>query len=307
MTHPTPRRLAFSAVLLCALIAQPATAADDAAQLFKDGRTAMTAEDYATAADKLKKSYALDPSPGTLLNLAICEVKLERLGDAWLHLQSVLADLPQDDARRPIAEDQIADIEGRVPWLTFRLRGEIPERLEIMVDRRSIDPSKLNTRIPVNPGTVEVVISTATGQRSLTVRVAEGQRKEVFVDESDKPAADQASEATSSTPTAAYILLGVGAAGVAVGSYLFLDLSKKRDTADNNCDAANLCNDKGMAAAEDGKALVPIYTGAWIVGAAGLAAGTYFLFSSGDPADASTQVGATPLPGGAALGMKGRF
>jgi tetratricopeptide (TPR) repeat protein len=300
----------LGAFALC-LVARAAHAdPDEAARLFTQGRAAMNAEDYATAADRLSRSHALDPSPGTLLNLAICEEKLGKLGSAWRHLQAVLSDLPAEDPRRPVAESQADALKGRVPWLTLRLRAQPPEDLAVAVGGEPIETEDLGSPMAVDPGSVRVVARADGKTKEQTVRVGEGERKDVDLDAllgtATQPAA-RIDDSGEGSPVLGYVLLGVGAAGVAVGTYLWVDLNKKQDVIDSNCDASKRCNQLGLDAAEDGKSLTPIYTGAWLVGAAGLAAGTYFLFSGDEPADTSPKVAGSPMPGGAVVGMTGRF
>jgi hypothetical protein len=50
--------------------------------LFKEARVLMKHDDYATARLKLEESQRLDPSPGTLLNLAICNEHLGQIATA---------------------------------------------------------------------------------------------------------------------------------------------------------------------------------------------------------------------------------
>ena len=54
----------------------------EAEQLFREGREAMKRADYALACPSFERSLALDPALGTLLNLAVCEEKRGRLGQA---------------------------------------------------------------------------------------------------------------------------------------------------------------------------------------------------------------------------------
>jgi len=314
MILPNVRSLLCSVVVaglaLSAVIADASAGPDEAARLFREGRAAMKAEDYASAAEKLARSQQLDPSPGTLLNLALCEEKLGQLGKAWTHIQAVLEVLPPGDPRRPIAEEKAGALKVRVPWIVLELDDSVADNATIQLDDRRLQPPELSHPIAVDPGRHKVTVSTATGTTEEVVDISEGETKDVHlnVNKSNPIGTTDTVDSGSGSPTGAYILLGVGAAGVLTGSYLWLELNKKQDTVDNNCDAAKQCNDRGLTAAEDGKSLAPIYAGAWIVGAVGLATGTYFLLSSDDkPGETGTRVGAAPLPGGACVGAAGRF
>ena len=284
---------------------------EEAGRLFSEGRAAMKADDYAMAAEKLAASHKLDPSPGTLLNLAICEEKLGQLGRAWKHLQGVLEALPAKDPRRPIAQERLDAIAARVPKVTLHLNDDVPKDAVVRLDGQTVAPSQLGAPMAVDPGSHEVVLASDDGRTSRRkIQIAERDIKILrlgFSDEVDDEDQQTVSDADGGSPTGAYILLAVGAAGVATGSYLWFELNKRQDLIDNNCDAAKQCNERGMSAVDEGKSLMPIYMGAWAVGAVGLAAGTYFLLDSDEPDEAQTRVGAAPLPGGAALGVSGRF
>jgi tetratricopeptide (TPR) repeat protein len=312
MTHPSSRSFAFSAILFCALIPQPAQASDDAAQLFKDGRAAMAAEDYATAAEKLKKSYDIDPSPGTLLNLAICEEKLGRLVLARKHIGRVLESLHKDDPRRPIAEEQARTIRAKLPRLTIRLSARYaPTDVVVDINNTILRPEQIGMSLPVNPGTHTVVFSSPQGLETHVIRIAAGERKE-FTFNPHRSAistrtADDESTSSDGPSVVGIAFLGVGIVGVAAGSYLWYDLGKKQDTIDEACNDAKYCTGSGLAAAEDGRALMPLYIGSWIVGAVGLGTGTYFLLNQEQPSEPVPRVTASPLPGGGTLDLSGRF
>lgn len=278
-----------------------------AARLFNDGREAMKRDDFAVAYDKLQQSQRLDPSPGTLLNIAICEEKLGKLTDAQAHLQEVLAQIPGDDPRALLAREHAAAIEGRLPRLSLLLDAAAPRDTRISLDGNDLATDSLRTPLSLNPGR-HIVRVGAGGRttRTIQVELAEGERKALRLEfeAAQRPAA----EGTNSTSNAlGYVLLGVGAAGVAAGGVMWAVLNKKQDIVDNHCDAQKRCSQDGIDAANAGEKLTPFYTGAWLVGAAGLGAGAYVLLTDRGTADEGTMVGVTVLPGGGAVGATGRF
>src|SRR5262245_46693217 len=82
--------------------------------LFRDARRSMKAGDYAAACPKLAESNRLDPSPGTLLNLAICEEKIGRLATAWTKYRQLFDVLGSSDERRRLAIERAEAIEPRI-------------------------------------------------------------------------------------------------------------------------------------------------------------------------------------------------
>src|SRR5262245_7736716 len=74
--------------------AQAPSAAGQAKELFQQGREAVQVGDHAKALVLFRKSQALYPIPGTLLNMAICEEKVGEIASAWQHYHEVAAGLP---------------------------------------------------------------------------------------------------------------------------------------------------------------------------------------------------------------------
>ena len=288
--------------------AYASTETQQAAQLFREGRAAMKSKDFSTAAAKLAASQKLDPSPGTLLNLAISEEELGQLVEAWEHLQQVLAALPSGDPRKPIAEKRVAALDERLPHLVLRVQG-LPSDAVVDLDGRVLAREDLTRPIALNPGVHHIQVTSSVGRQHRRVRIEEGQRTKlslsVATDRRDETDELEATEGAS--PTAAYIALGVGAAGVLTGSYLWMALNKKQDIIDNNCDAEKHCTPRGMDAVDEGNSLMPLYAGAWLVGAIGLTTGAYLLLDRDEADETNTTVDAAALPGGAVVGISGRF
>jgi hypothetical protein len=181
----------------------------------------MEAGDYATASEKLAQSYKLDPSPGTLLNLSICEDRLGRLVSARRYALATLDALEQGDPRRPLAEKQVTLLNDRVPWLTVRVHAPDNVSFTVTIDGRNVDPSALAQPIPLDPGNHSVVVSSSLGPEVRTVRLAERQRADLFVAIS-APAADEAEPEEQGTSTAwiGASALGIGVVGFGLGFYL---------------------------------------------------------------------------------------
>src|SRR5277367_6750962 len=100
-----------------AALAQTVPPDASADKSFEQGREAMARGDYKTALDLLRESHRRSPGRGKLSNIALCEVKLGLLGSAMRHLQEVLAQLPDGDARRDLLVKQVLEITSKVPYL----------------------------------------------------------------------------------------------------------------------------------------------------------------------------------------------
>lgn len=85
--------------------------------LFREGRSAAEAGNYAVACPKFEESHRLDPAPGTLLNLADCEEHRGQILRALQHFHQLHAELPATDERKPIAAARARALELRAPEL----------------------------------------------------------------------------------------------------------------------------------------------------------------------------------------------
>ena len=108
-------------IMLC-LVVTPVFAnpkATPAAQLNSDGIKAARAKDWETARQKFEQSYAIDPEPGTLFNLANAQEKTDKLVAARssynLYLQK--SKPGDDDTFRKAATAKLAELDGKIVTL----------------------------------------------------------------------------------------------------------------------------------------------------------------------------------------------
>jgi hypothetical protein len=147
-------------VLLLACISTRALADPAAEKLFQDGRAALAAGKLDEACDAFRRSDAIEPRVGTLLNLADCEERRGKLATAWGHFVEAEARARQvNDSRIKEATKRAAALAPKLPYLTIaiptqaRVAGLTLKRNEVV-----IAPAQWDQRLPVDPGTHEVQV-----------------------------------------------------------------------------------------------------------------------------------------------------
>jgi hypothetical protein len=274
------------AALYGSLLCLPATAAAqtrDAATaeaMFLQGRQAMTSGNYAEACPKFAESQRLDPAAGTLMNLAACEEKLGKLASAWQHWKEAIDALPHDDDRGGFAHSRVVELEKRLSWLTVALAPGTDPRAAVRRDSIELGRASLDVPLPVDPGdhTVTVLVPGRSAETT-TISVAEAETKRVEVHEGGVAIDAAKSDRGFPVRTLGWTLVGVGAAGVVTAVVTGVWLLDVKRTVDANCPDKACVNRKGTDAVTTGKALVVANAAGYVVGAAGLGLGAYFLLS----------------------------
>lgn len=292
-----------------------------AEMLFFTGRGLMEAKRYREACVKFAESYRLDPAAGTLLNLAVCHEQEGKIASAWGEFRQSLADakrMKRED-REQLAQERIAAIEPELPFLTLvvppnaRVAG-----LDVRRNGVRINSAAWDTELPVDPGTVTIVTS-APGYkpRTQTIAVERKQHATLTIVPLD-PAPVDASALPYWTPRkrVGALLLGVGVAGVGVGTWAGVTAINDRKDSDNQCpvfDGERRCTTGGVDAMSKAKTASWISDIAFGVGAASLLVGGYLFFSGGSsekppaPAAASITWRVVASPGGAQGFVTGSF
>lgn len=278
-------------------MAQSATAQDvatPAETLFEQGRRDLAAGRFERACQLLRQSDALDPAPGTKLNLGECEARRGRVATAWELFRSVEAQLLPDDIRFPVARSKREALESRLAHLVLLLSDTVPREARVFVGQRSIGRTELGQVLILDPGAIVVKV-TAPGYRELRrhLTLEEGKTQTVVMSLErlppsrpltiaprapgvNPPIAIPNAPASSRKTGFGVLSVGIGGAIVAGVAGLFT-LDAKRTNNEHCSDATNSCDQLGRDAASQGRVYGAITTAGLIVGGLGIGIGTYLI------------------------------
>ena len=295
--------LVSSLTLGSTLAAAAPTEADRAMaqSLFEDGRRLMANGDFASACPKLAESQTLDPSGGTLLNLAVCHEKQGRLATAWSDFKEALSVARRDNRtdRFEVAQEHLTTLEPRVPSLTIRVASAKPDQ-QVLLDGAPVRAAAWGTPIAVDPGSHRLE-SSAAGHVAWTgpLELAVAERKVVEVPELAVNAGPGTTpRATDETKTSApaeashsnalgWVVLGTGVVALGVGTYFGVSALSTQNKVDQECPTLQSCSPKGIDLSHDAQAAAWASNIGIGVGIVGVVVGGYLLLSAPSSAKAS--------------------
>lgn len=322
-------RFSRSALLVVALLAatapalaQPATGAAASAdaeerrtRLFKEGKAAADAGQWAEAAAKFRQVVALRSAPKALIALGVAE---ERLG----HL--VEAHVMYRRAREEAADKALADelktanaaleaIRARLPRVVFAPEG-------VLVGARlTLDGAPARAEegfLYVNPGGHRLSASSpGKGTFEIEVSLIEGEQHEVEVVFGAGAAAAPSASATTTAPdtgpaarppTGAVVIGGAGLVAAGIGAALWGLGSSQYAESDKQCPGPT-CSKEVADAGNAGRSQMIVAAALFGIGGAALAgAGVWWVVSAASPKKPPTATFIlTPRAGG--LTITGRF
>lgn len=277
--------LVFSSRLVAA---QPAPAqAAQAKQLFDDGRKLADAEKWQEACDTFAKSYALDPAPGTELNIGNCEEHLGHLAIAWRTFDDAAKKYPDAD-RIKYARGRADALAPKLAPLTIKLADPDVAGLVVKVGDSPVPPAAEITTM-VDPGDVTIEV-TAPGRAAdtRTVHAIAGQASVVELGSAAQP--DTTVPATLSSPhrqhkrvVMAETITAIGSAGVITGVVLGLVARSKYNSAvHDHCTSGDtpVCDGKGFTSANSAITLANVGTVVGVVGLGAIIAGGVVYFTA---------------------------
>jgi hypothetical protein len=161
--------------------------------LFDEGRRLMNAGAYDAACPKFADSQALDPAPGTALNLATCYEKAGKYASAWAAFRTAEA-LAHESVQRTREEMARVRADKLQPTLS-RLTIGVPfasqtPGIEIRCDGAPLPAPEWGVAVPHDGGTFEVE-ARAPGRKGWAVRLElnpSGESLEISVPRLDEEA-----------------------------------------------------------------------------------------------------------------------
>jgi hypothetical protein len=292
---------------------QPATnVSEEAGRTFSEGRDAFRNGQFEQALASFQKSYALEPTPGVLLNIALAEEKLGKPATALQHFERAAELFKSDDDRLPIARDGMARTALRTPRLKIERAAGAPPTLAIALDGQAVAANLIGEEQRLEPG-VHVITTQVYGfeDRRYEVTLAEGQHVPLAVGPGARilgPAATTTAAPSSGPSPARLVVFGLGGAGIAslgVGLVTGILALGKAGALEEACPDPGQCTSlDGRTALGQARTLADVSTGTLIFGAAAVAAGAVVFFTTGGT---SVALRGSAAPGAAGLTASGRF
>jgi len=311
--------------LLVACLGHPALAAEGttrsaARQLGTEGVQAYQAGDYASAVEKLERAYGALPVPSLALWSARALERTGKLVEASeRYLEAVRGEVSGDrELQAQAKKDAAAEREQllpRIPTLSIHVEGPSCEKLELLLNGQSLSAGLVDTPLPTNPGPVTVVARCSELEATETIELAEATQRQVALrltptQAAKNPAPSPATVPSDTTtgkpsrwqPTAGWISIGVGGAGIVLGAIMGgVALGKVSEL---GCDSNGACpgaTDDELASANT---LRTVSTVGFIAGGILTAAGVTLLLIPPPRADAAY---VTPYLTASSIGLRGAF
>lgn len=338
------RRAASAALALaiCAAFAGSARVAQadpaGAEALFQEGRRLLQQGELDEACEVLTESQRLDPSSGTLINLADCHERQGKTATAWAEFlgASRLAVLQKNATRADEAGRRAVLLESRLSYMTVRVAAP-PLGLKVLRDGEPLHGVQQGARLPVDPG-LHTIVAEAPGYQMLRLSVSvkpDGDHARVWIpplwDERSgpsappgvsrpaapvapppsRPIAAPALEAPAWRPVVGYTAAGFGALSLGVGAFFGLKALSTNHHAERACASFDNCPPRALEERRDANVEAWMANVGIGLGAASLALGGYLLFLEASkpatPQGAGVGRGLWLASGPGRLALVGRF
>jgi hypothetical protein len=295
---------------------------EQAQSRFLRGKDFLAKKRYDDALVEFRASHEIVASPNTRLEIARCLRQMGKtvaayaeLGRAQVEAKELVAQDNRYQRAYDAAASERADIEPQLGFVTMTIQNAADDS-KVTVDGEEIRRAAWGEPAPVAAGGTEIVVETpcrAPVRRTVTLTAV--QRLQVTIDaqsveEAPAPAAPtpaphpEQTSGTNSTRTWAYVVGGVGAAGMVTFAIFGAMAKSTYDDLDAACHGGP-CPAGKSDEISSGKTQETVANVALGVGIVGLAAGAA-LFVFGKPQSAHPPAAAV-LVGPGWMGMKGSW
>ncbi|MBA3459697.1 MAG: hypothetical protein H0T46_07035 [Deltaproteobacteria bacterium] len=282
------------ALVLAQVAPQPALA-DDIAKadaLFAEGRALMKTDLHAACA-KFEESLKWNSQAiGTLLNVALCDEKLGRVASAVAKFTEARDRAREGalDEHLQAAEERLAALKGRVPFITIKLATEPLPGTRILIHDKVIALEAL-ADLPIDPGEHPLVVSAPDHvPYQTTIKIAESERREVVV-----PALRKGTVTSSRKTIGKIVTISGGVAlvgGIVIGGVIAR--GRYNDAFDMYCDDDDKeCDPDGLSGTKSARTLGTVGTVVGAIGLVGVGVGLYLWLRAPDE---GTSRGVSLLP-----------
>jgi hypothetical protein len=268
----------------------------DATQKYKKGKEAFDAGRFQEALDRFRESYAIVASPNSHLMVARALIKLGRRVDAYHELDLVIAEAEgtkekgkyKDTANAARSEQQ--QLGSQLAFVTF------DPGVSATLAGQDIPAEKWGKPIPMEPGSVEVVVRSKTGgeqkqqlvlQPGATTSVAPPAPKaaegpaQTTAQTGPKPEPGVDGEATIRQSTLGWVAGGVGLAGMATFAIFGLVDNSTFGDLESECPNHKDCPGRLADTAESGRTYQTVANVGLGVGVVGIGTAVVLLLTSG--------------------------
>jgi hypothetical protein len=279
--------------------AEPSSSGNSVAAqaLFDEAKRLMQQGDAASACPKFEESQRLEPGVGTKLNLANCYERLGRTASAWILFLEVESDTKRNGQveRQTMAHGRAAALLPKLSRVTIDVPQ--PNRVEgLAIERDGVEvgAAQWGLSIPVDPGS-HTIQAHAPGKKDwqTTITVAADASTQALsvplldnapiTEKQAPPGTSAASDKPMShvQRNASYVALGIGGAGVIIGSVFGLRAVSKNNASNTADCQGNDClrGSAGAQARADARSAGNVSTVAFVVGGAALATGLVLFFT----------------------------
>lgn len=321
-----------AAVSPATAVAQTASEIEQAKQWFSTGLELEEKGEFAAALDNFRKALGVKRTPQIEFHVGLCQAKVGALVDGLATLERAL-ELAKAEGNATVqsaATSELAALRPRVPMLELVVRGG-DEPLSVKLDGRSLEPARLGSSLPVDPGQHEVVAEFASGEVKRSFAVAERGKVSIEISAPSSTGATAEGPAPAPVPSAPppappaapapepkatgavlpWVLMGSGVVLAAGGFYAWKLRGDQIDELDAMCPSQSTCPEGRAAEVDDleskGKTYSAIGIGLWSVGAAALATGGYLWLGASDEKAASARLVPSIGPRGAGAVLRASF